>query len=161
MRRYIRPAAGLLLALALAAPASAHTQDRFTFDERLVETFSCGVTVTTTIHGDGMARLDADGSWIATTVRLRYTGVAVDPATGASVVLSARQVIAEAPGTATSRGQGLFIRLPGDGVVLLDVGRLVFDPSDGSTLFSSAHVIAFDDPTTIARVDAAICSLFD
>lgn len=161
MRRSIRPLAGLALALAIAAPVAAGTQDRFTFEDRLVDTFSCGVTLTTTVAGDGMARLAADGSWIATIVRLRYTGVALDPATGATLALAGRQVIEEAPGVATSVGQGMFLRLPGEGVVLMDVGRLVFDPSDGSTSFASAHVIRFDDPTAAARIDAAVCSLFD
>ncbi len=161
MRRFIRPVAGLLLALAVAAPVSADTQARFTFDDRLIETYTCGVTLTTTFHGDGMTRFDGDGAWMGTTVRLRYDGVAVDPATGATVELTARQVIHEAPDMASSSGQGIFIRLAGEGVLLLDVGRLVFDPDDRSTLFASAHVVAFDDPTSVARVDAAVCSLSD
>lgn len=161
MRRYIRPAAGLFLALAVAAPVTANTQDRFTFEDGLAQTYTCGVTLATTVHGDGTARFDANRSWIGTTVRLRYAGIAVDPATGATVELIGRQVIHEAPDQAAAVGQGIFIRLAGEGVVLLDVGRLVFDTSDGSTLFASAQVIAFDDPTIVARVDAAVCSLFD
>lgn len=161
MRHLIRLAAGSLLALAIAAPASADTQDRFMFDDRFVQTFTCGLTLTTDVHGDGMARLDADGLWIGSTVRLRYATVALDPTTGATLELAGRQIVHEAPGQATSVGQGFFIRVAGEGVVLHDVGRLVFDPSDGSTSFASARVIPFDDPTAAARIDAAVCSLFD
>jgi hypothetical protein len=46
------------------------------------------------------------------------------------------------------------------GAVLLDVGKLTIDPSDGSTIFRSAKSLAFDDPTVFDRYDAAICSLF-
>jgi len=59
-----------------------------------------------------------------------------------------------------ARGQGYFIRVPVKGVVLLDVGRLVFDPETGNTLFQSAGVIPFDEDTE-AATDAAVCSLFD
>lgn len=161
MRRTLQLTAGLALALALAAPAVAQTQDRFTFDDEFVDTYTCGATLTTSVHGDGMARLAADGSWIATTVRLRYAGVAFDPATASTVHLTNRQILREEPGEATLIGQGSFIRLAGAGVVLMDVGRLVFSPADGSTLFASAQVLPFDDPATRDQLDDAVCSLFD
>jgi len=152
--------AGLFLALLLAAPAAANTTDRFTFDDTLVEAYSCGVVITTAVHGVGTAHLTADGTWLWTTIQLQYAGEAMDPASGETIALTGRQVITEAPGAATLRGQGIFIRVAGRGVVLLDVGRLVFDPSTGSTLSASAQVIAFDDPDAAARIDAAVCSLF-
>src|SRR5919106_369031 len=154
-------AAGLLLALAIAGPAAANTQDRFSFHDELVETYSCGVVLTTQVSGEGTAHLAADGTWLFTTVRLFYDGVALDPTSGSRIELTGRQIAEEAPGAATSRGQGIFLRIPGSGVVLHDVGRLVFDPSDGSTIQASGKVIAFDDPTAAARIDAAVCSLFD
>lgn len=102
-----------------------------------------------------------DGTWLGSTIRLRYDGLAVDPATGDSVELADRQIVAEGPDAIALIGQGTFIRLGGRGVVLLDVGRLVFDPANGSTLFSSAQAIAFDDPDAAARIDAVVCSPFD
>lgn len=158
--RSVAGIAGLLLALALAGPVSANSLDRFSFDDVLVETYGCGVVLTTRVHGDGTAHLDAAGNWRFTTIRLRYDGEAVDPVSGATLELDARQVITEAPGVATSHGQGIFLRLPGTGVVLLDVGRLVFDPADGSTIAATPHVIPFDDPESAAAIDAAVCSLF-
>lgn len=159
--RSVAGVAGLLLALAVAVPASANSLDRFSFEDVLVETYSCGVVLTTRVHGDGTAHLDAGGEWLFTTVRLSYDGEAFDPATGATIELDARQVITDAPGVATSHGQGIFLRLPGEGVVLHDVGRLVFDPSDGSTIAATPKVIPFDDPDAAAAIDAAVCSLFD
>ena len=152
--------AGLFLALLVAAPAAANTTDRFTFDDVLVDEYSCGVVITTWVHAVGTAHLAADGTWLGTTIRFEYTGEASDPASGATIALTGRQIIKEAPGNATLIGQGIFIRVAGQGVVLLDVGRLVFDPSDGSTLFASAQVLPFEDPEVSARIDAAACSLF-
>ena len=159
--RSVAGIAGLLLALALAVPVSANSLDRFSFDDVLVETYTCGVVITTRIHGDGIAHLDANGDWLFTSVRLRYAGEAFDPESGATLELESRQILTETPASATSHGQGIFLRLPGEGVVLMDVGRLVFDYTDGSTIAATPHVIPFDDPGSAARIDAAVCSLFD
>jgi hypothetical protein len=153
--------AGLLLAVAIAAPTSANTAERFSFDDVIEDVYSCGVILTTQVHGDVIAHHATDGTWLGSSIRLRYDGLAVDPATGDAVELAGRQIVAESPDTVALRGQGIFIRLGGGGVILLDVGRLVIDPADDSTLFASAHVIAFDDPDAVARIDAAVCSLFD
>ena len=125
--------AGFLLALALGASASANVVDRFSFDDVIEDVYSCGVVVTTDVHADAAAHLTADGTWLWTAFRLRYDGRAFDPVSGRTIALTGRQVLTEEPGILTSRGQGIFLRLPGRGVVLLDVGRLVFDPGDGST----------------------------
>ena len=153
--------AGLLLAVAIAAPTSANTAERFSFEGVIEDVYSCGAILTTQVHGDVTAHLGTDGTWLGSSIRLRYDGLAVDPTTGTTIELSGRQIVAEGPDTVALRGQGVFIHLAGSGVVLLDVGRLVIDPADGSTLFASAHVIAFDDPDAVARIDAAVCGLFE
>lgn len=153
--------AGLLLAVAIAVPASANTAERFSFDDVIEDAYSCGVVLTTQVHGDVIVHLATDGTWLGSSIRFRYEGLAVDPATGDAVELAGRQIVAEGTDWIAQRGQGLFIRLAGSGVVLLDVGRLVIDPADDSTLSASAHVIAFDDPDAVARIDGAVCSLFD
>jgi hypothetical protein len=153
--------AGLLLAIAIAAPTSANTAERFSFDDVIEDVYSCGATLTTQVHADVIVHLATDGTWLGTSVRVRYDGLAVDPTTGNTIELAGRQIATEGPEAIALLGQGLFIRLGGDGVVLLDVGRLVIDPADGSTLFASAQVIEFDDPDAVARIDAAVCSLFD
>jgi hypothetical protein len=152
---------GLLVALALAGPASANTAERFSFNDVIVDAASCGVVLTTQVSGDVTAHLASDGSWLFSQIKVRYAGTAVAPATGMTIQLPARQNIIDRGEVIATSGQGIFIRLPGRGVLLLDVGHLVFDPGNGSTITASAHVIAFDDPTSAARVDEAICSLFE
>jgi hypothetical protein len=161
MRQWVAALAGLALAFLVAAPVAANTSDRFQYDDVFQDQYSCGAVLTTRVHADGTASFAADGTWRSTMIRFRYDGDAVDPATGQSIALRGRQVLTEQGDTATTRGQGVFIRVGGRGVVLMDVGRLVFRLADGGTVFASAHVLRFDDPEAEAKVDAAVCSLFD
>src|SRR5439155_5451277 len=153
--------AGVCLAAALAAPVAANSQLRFTIDDTSVLTHSCGVVETTRIYGRGTASFDVDGTWVGTAIHLTYTGIFTDPATGRTITQVDHQNVTEADGVITMRGQGAFIRLGGEGVLLHDVGRLVFDPSDGSTVSATPKVLTFDDPDAAAKVEAAVCSMFD
>jgi hypothetical protein len=160
MRHTLAGFAGLILAVAVAVPVAANSTDRFSFDDVLHREYSCGVLETTQVYGEGTAYFGADGTWLSTTIRFRYDGLFTDSATGAMITAKGRQILSEQAGTIILRGQGTFIRVPGEGVVNFDVGRLVFDLRDGTTTFASAKVIPFDDPDAPARVDAAVCSLF-
>jgi hypothetical protein len=161
MRHALAGFAGLILAVAVAVPVAANSTDRFSFDDVMHREYSCGVLETTHVHGDGTAYFGADGTWLSTAIRFRYDGVFADPATGTTIGATGRQILAEQAGSIALRGQGTFIRVPGQGVVNLDVGRLVFDLADGTTTFASAKVVTFDDPDAMDRLDAAVCSLFD
>ena len=108
-----------------------------------------------------MISFDVDGTWVGTAIHLTYTGIFTDPATGRTITQVDHQNVTEADGVITMRGQGAFIRLGGEGVLLHDVGRLVFDPSDGSTVSATPKVLTFDDPDAAAKVEAAVCSMFD
>jgi hypothetical protein len=159
MRR-IAITAGMLCALAIAAPVAANETVRWVDSHEIGGVFTCGVVEDTTATIEGAAYFDPDGGWIKDILRFRYAASYKDPSSGATIELTSRQVVAASPETLTFRGQGLFVRAPGAGAVLLDVGRLVIDPSDGSTVFVSANALTFDDPTVAGRYDAAICSLF-
>jgi len=161
MRHTLAGFAGLILAVAVAVPVAANSTDRFSFDDVIHNEYSCGVLETTHVYGDGTAYFGADGTWLSTTIRYRYDGLFADPATGATIAAKGRQILTEQAGSVVLRGQGTFIRVPGKGVVNLDVGRLVLNPADGTTIFASAKVVRFDDPEAAARIDAAVCSLFD
>ena len=161
MRRNLVAITGLLAALSLAGPVSANTTDRFSFHDVIVDEATCGVVLTTQVDGEVVAHIANDGTWRFSQIRIRYSGIAVDPATGETIQLPARQNILERPEVVATSGQGTFLRVPGQGVVLHDNGHLVFDPGDGSTIKASARVATFDDPTFEAKVDAALCSLFD
>jgi hypothetical protein len=149
MRRSWIMAGAVLAALLVATPAAA-----------IDNTFTCGAVEDTTATIDGTAYFAADGSWIKDILRFSYDASFTDPATGQTMSFTTRQVVVASPENLSFLGQGLFVRAPGSGAVLLDVGRLTIDPSDGSTVFASANVLSFDDPTVPDRYDAAICSLF-
>jgi hypothetical protein len=151
----------LSLATGLAGVATANTRDAFTIEDVVQDTFSCGAVATIHILGRGTASFAGDGTWLGTTIHITYQGQITDPATGRTISGTTHQIVAERDGTVTMRGQGFFVRAPGFGVVVYDVGRLVFDPSTGSTISATPKVIPFDDPDSAATVDAAVCSLFD
>jgi hypothetical protein len=150
----------LLAALAMAGPAAANETVRWTDSQDIANTYSCGVVEDSVATIQGTAYFAADGSWIKDILRFTYDASFTDPASGHTVAFKTRQVVEATPETVTFRAQGLFVRAPGQGAVLLDVGRLVIDPADGSTVFASANALGFDDPSVPARMDAAICSLF-
>lgn len=160
MRRMAFAPASVLTALLIAAPASANDTVRWTDSHEISGTYSCGVIEATTATIEGTAYFGADGGWIKDIIRFSYDASYTDPATGRTVSFGTRQIVEGSPETLAFRGQGVFVRAPGTGAVLLDVGRLVIDPSDGSTVFRSANVLGGEDPSVPAAIDAAICSLF-
>ena len=153
--------AAMCLAAALAAPVAANSQVRFTIDDTVQVTHSCGIVESTHIYGRGTASFAGDGTWIGDSIHFTYTGTFTDPATGQTITQVDHQNVSVAAGLVTLRGQGTFLRLGGEGVLLHDVGRLVLDPSDGSTVSATPKVITFDDPDGAAKVEAAICSMFE
>lgn len=151
--------AGLLFLVA-AAPAVAQQTLRWTDRHDIDNTYTCGVVEETTATIDGTAYFDSDGTWVKDILRFSYEATLTDPVSGRTVAFGTRQVVLATPQTLAFAAQGLFIRVPASGAVLLDVGRLVVDPADGRTVFASAKVLGFDDPSVRDRLDAAVCSLF-
>jgi hypothetical protein len=147
-------------ALFSAAPVAANETVRWTDTHDIDMTYSCGVIEDTTATIDGTAYFAADGTWLKDIIRFSYAASYTDPLSLRTVEFRTTQVVIADPGTIELLGQGVFIRVPVQGVVLLDVGRLAFDPSDGSTVFETASVLSFEDPTVPGRIDSAVCSLF-
>jgi hypothetical protein len=158
MRR-IAAAGAMLLALTMAAPAAGNETERWTDLHEISGLFACGVVEETTATIDGTAYFDGDGEWIKDVLRFSYDASFTELASGTTISYRTRQVIIADPATISQMGQGIFVRAAG-GAVLLDLGRLVFDPDDGSTLFKSAQTIEMDDPSAWQRYEVAICSLF-
>jgi len=154
-------AMALSLALGLAGAAAANTSDTFVINDLIERTYGCGVVETTQIVGRGTARFDGDGNWLSTSIHLTYDGTFTDPATGRTIPERSSQNITEKDGLIATRGQGTFLRVAGEGIVLHDVGRLVFDPIDGSTVSATPKVIPFDEVDIGAKIDAAVCGMFD
>jgi hypothetical protein len=160
MRRSMVIAASALAALAIAAPAAANEAVRWDDTYEIGNTFTCGVVEDTTAVLEGTTFFAADGTWLKDIIRFSYAASYTDPATGTTISYRTRQIVEANPENIVLRAQGIFVRAGGAGAVLLDVGRLVIDPVDGSTILKSAKSIAFDDPTAGDRYDAAICGLF-
>lgn len=160
MRSLVAGSAAVVLALAMAVPAAAATQDRFTVDDVIQNEYSCGVVEVTKVHGDGMRLWDGD-TLLSISIHFQYDGVFTDPSTGRTITARSHQNVTNRDMIITTRGQGIFLRVGGQGVVFHDVGRLVFDPWDGTTLSATPKVLPFDDPTAGDRIDAAVCSMFD
>ena len=161
MRRITIIAASALVLLAVASPVSANDTIRWTDTRDIDNVFTCGVVEETVATIEGTAYFAADGTWLKDILRFSYAASYTDPATGATISFRIRQIIGASPENIVLRAQGTFVRAGGSGAVSLDVGRLVIDPADGSTIFKSAKAITFDDPTVMDRYDTAICSLFD
>jgi hypothetical protein len=160
MRRTAVIGATALATLILAAPVAANETLRWTDSHDITNTFSCGVIEETTATIEGTAFFDAGGNWLKDVLRFSFDASFTDPATGKTITFATRQLVLSEPGSLSFVGQGIFVRVAASGAVLLDVGKLTINPSDGSTIFRSAKSLAFDDPTVLDRYDAAICSLF-
>ena len=145
-------AAALAAGAVSAAPASARPPDQFRTTGSDVITFQpCGLVevVHWTLHVT--TYYDQAGNETGTTLRFAFDGVITNPATGESWRDRSRNtVFLEPDGGGAVSGVGFNLRLPGDGLVFLAVGRLVFDES-GATVFSSAKFPGLDE------LDAAIC----
>src|SRR5262245_41971275 len=161
MRALAAGSTAFVLALAIALPAAAATLDRFTIDEVIQNEYSCGVVEVTKIHGEGTRLWDGE-SLVSISIHFVYEGTFTEPSTGRQITQRSHQNVTNRGGLfIATRGQGIFLRVGGEGVVFHDVGRLVFDPGNGSTLSATPKVLPFDDPTSGDRIDAAVCSMFD
>jgi hypothetical protein len=161
MRRSILGLAGAMtLAVVLAVPVAAGGgwSEPFSFTNQSTVDHGCGIVEELTTVGRGRAHFDAAGTWQRDVVHFHFASTITSTVTGRSIDAMGTQNGTFTPETGTVRGQGVFIRVAGEGVVVHDTGRLVFDLADGSTLFASAKAITFDGDG-LAAADAALCKL--
>jgi hypothetical protein len=150
--RILAIAAVLAAGAISAAPASARPPDHFrTTGFDVVVYQPCGLVeeVDWTLHAS--TYYDQAGNETGTTLRFAFDGVITNPVTGETWHDRSRNTVFLEPGGGGAiSGVGFNLRLPGEGLVFLAVGRLVFDAS-GATVFSSAKFPGLDE------LDAAIC----
>ena len=115
-----------------------------------------GIVEAATVEVRGTAHFDGTGAWIKDTVRFQYRPTYSGP--GGSFSNKTNQVGTFTPASGSLRAQGTFFHGGHIGTVVYDVGRLVFDMADGSTLFATPKVIPLD-PVALAPVDQALCDL--
>jgi hypothetical protein len=153
----ITMAAGVMLAGALPALAGGERSVAFSWSDSYSVPHDCGIVEAATVEVRGTAHFDGAGAWIKDIVSFKYRATYSGP--GGSFSNKTNQVGTFTPASGSLRAQGAFIHGGHIGTVVHDVGRLVFDMADGSTLFATPKVIPFDDPDGLARVDQALCDL--
>lgn len=155
-------AAALTLVLALVQPpahAAAPRHERFDFAYAAEPMASCGDFVILA-DGAGTTHLTTffgrDGAPERVTLHGHYSGLMTNPLNGKS--------LADAPsvpfvtlhldtGVQTSVGTYWNVTLPGEGVILVEAGRLVFDGSGPPVFIAGPHL---PPPETIARLCEAL-----
>jgi hypothetical protein len=150
-------AAVITLVGALPALAGGERSVRFEWSDQFTVQHDCGILETAAVEVRGTAYFDGSGEWIKDIVGFRYEATYSGP--GGLLSNKTNQVATFTPATGTLRAQGTFIHGGHIGTVVHDVGRLVFDSADGSTLFATPKVIPQGDPDAQARVDQALCDL--
>ena len=150
-------AALVTLAGALPAMAGGDRSVPFAWSDQYTVQHDCGIVEGATVQVRGTAYFDGSGAWIKDIVGFKYEAIYSGP--GGSLSNKTNQVATFTPATGTLRAQGTFIHGGHIGTVVYDVGRLVFDMTDGSTLFATPKVIPLNDPVAAARLDQALCDL--
>jgi hypothetical protein len=154
-RRIVFGLAAGSLGLALAAgPAAAATPVNSTWSDSWTVQHDCGVVESTSVTAREHAFFEG-GTWIRSIIQFDYVGLFVGP-TGKTLSVESHQNGTFTPTTGKLSGQGTFLRGAG-GVLVMDVGNLVFEIPSGTTLRASAQVLRFDDPDP-GVVDAALCA---
>lgn len=144
------------LALALTAgPVAAAAPIQSSWSDTYTVQHDCGVVETTTATVRERAYFEG-GTWVRSALHFRFDGVYTGP-TGKTYEAVSHQNGVFTPDTGRFSGQGTFLRGAG-GVLVMDVGHLVFDLASGTTIQASAHVLRFDDPSFPDVVEAALCA---
>ena len=154
--------AALLLLGVLVPATAAATSESFGWSDAYTTDHACNIVEHVEVSVQGRAYFDGDGDWMRDILRFRYSVTYENTGTGEQLVTRTVQNVEVTPENVTLRAQGYFIRGGAvNGVVFPDVGRLVLDPTDGSTLFASAKVVRADDPEAWAALDPALCEALD
>ena len=127
--------------VAVVSPAAAVTPPLHTHESVVVlqRYEPCGVVegVRYDIHRTRF--FGEDGSIVRSLLRIGFEGTLSIPRTGEVVEERGHQTITvEADGTFAFAGVGFNVHVPGEGVILLEAGRLVIDP-DGNVTHQSAN----------------------
>jgi hypothetical protein len=156
MRR--RTFIAVLCLLPLVCPAAA-TATPPTRSEVEGEPFSvvyqpCGLTEVGERNRSFTTFYDQDGNEVRTLEQVFFEGTVTNPATGETFVDSGHATVMFQTGFVTGFtliGTVYNIRVPGEGLLLLDVGRLVVD-ANFNPVFQSAKALS------VTEVDAAVCA---
>jgi len=143
MRRILWLPAALVLALVVAAPASAAAPNVFVVvDEGRNEVACDGFTVVQEFRATIRVKewLDDSGDLIRVIANVRWEGTLTNSETGFSIRDNASwtDFFDVASGDFAQAGLIWSLNVPGEGIVLLDAGQIIFHP-DGSVTIHGPH----------------------
>jgi hypothetical protein len=151
MKRFFVVAVTAFLALAAtgAAFAGKRTSETFEFSDPFTGSFDCGA-FTATLSGHDKGRVttwfDANGDPIKQLGRIQATETDVNPLTGKSIDVTTSLTVHVdfVAGTTTLTGVRNLSTVPGKGVVVQHVGRVVIGP-DGDPISLSGKYAEFEE----------------
>jgi hypothetical protein len=151
MKRFFVVAVTAFLALAAtgAAFAGKRTSETFEFSDPFTGSFDCGA-FTATLSGHDKGRVttwfDANGDPIKQLGRIQATETDVNPLTGKSIDVKTSLTVHVdfVAGTTTLTGVRNLSTVPGKGVVVQHVGRVVIGP-DGDPISLSGKFAEFEE----------------
>lgn len=153
------------LLAAMAVPALAKPPDHFSiwFPEAPLLIADCGdFTVETKdyiIYLDGTVHFDKDGNPIKAITHWSGEGFYWSPETGKEVPMQSNlfnSVEYFDTGETISAGIQFKLTLPGEGTILMDVGRMVFEPYPVITFTAGQHPVYFPDEGGLEK----LCAFF-
>jgi hypothetical protein len=149
------PLALAVALLALPAPAAAVPPVRSEVEETFELVYEpCGLTEVGERRRSYTTFLDHEGTELRTLQQVTFDGVITNPAMGETFRDRGHATVMHLSDFSTGftlLGTVYNIRLPGEGVLLLDVGRLVGD-AEFNAVFQSAKAIS------LLETDAAVCA---
>lgn len=154
-----------ILLAAMAVPALAKPPDHFSdwFAEAPLVIADCGeFTVEskdTIIYLDGTVHYDKNDNPIKMIMHWSSEGVFWNPETGKEVSMESNlfnSVDYFETGETISAGIQFKLTLPGEGTILMDVGRMVFEPYPVITFAAGQHPVYFPDEGGLEK----LCAFF-
>jgi hypothetical protein len=167
MHRRVFPIIAGFAVLALAAPASAMTPDRVTgsdsdADPHFVQCDGFEIARVSSDSFDGTVYFDQAGEIVKVLVRSRATDVFTNSVTGKTVTNRGvfNELFTRIEGTDDFThalvGYRFMANSPGEGVVLQDVGRILYSPDEQQILFLAGQHHVPDGPEGEAAFCAAL-----
>jgi hypothetical protein len=144
-----------LVPLVCTAAATAVAPKRFEVEETFTVVYRpCGLTEVGEFHRSFTTFYDRDGNEARTLEQVFFEGTITNPATGETFVDRGHNTVMFETGFVTGFtlvGTVYNIRVPSEGLLLLDAGRLVTD-ANFSPVFQSAKALS------LADAEAAVCA---
>jgi hypothetical protein len=148
---------GIVQLLVPTAAAAATPPVRLSVEEPFTVVYQpCGLVEEGVFHRSFTTFFDEDGNETHTLEQVSFDAVITNPATGETFRDRGHSTVRFEPGLATGftlSGIVFAIHAPGEGVLLLSVGRLITD-SNFDTVFQSAQMLGL--PETQAAVCASL-----